>query len=437
MRKLGSFSQNLRRFAKDRGGNFLVITGVAVSLLTLAAGYGVNTAQLVLTRSNLVNALDSAVTSTARDLTTGVIAEQRAREVVEAFLSANGAAGFASADRLRLDSLVIDRQAKTVSAQASVDVALAFPLFGSEPTRRVSAESAARYNDRKIEVAMMLDITGSMAGQRLRDLKAAATRAVDTFLGGQNAANPRVRVAIVPYADAVNTGLLSHTVYRETSYTEAPPPPLGAPQVASTGDRCATERKGPLRYRDAGPDQAMVNRDSRLSFCPATALQPLTSDASRLRTAISSFSAGGHTAGHIGIQWSWYLLSPSWASVLPASSRPSAYGDRDTVKYAILMTDGEFNTAFLDTPQTQNVRNQPMNSRNHAENLCAEMKRQGITVFTIGFMLEQAAAKRVLENCASPRAGNVRTYFDTSTAAELDRAFQEIASNVERLALTR
>ena len=48
----------------------------------------------------LLNALDAAVTSTARDLTTGTIAEKDARASVEAFLLANGGTAFAEAGRM-------------------------------------------------------------------------------------------------------------------------------------------------------------------------------------------------------------------------------------------------------------------------------------------------------------------------------------------------
>ena len=48
------------------------------------------------------------------------------------------------------------------------------------------------------------------------------------------------------------------------------------------------------------------------------------------------------------------MLSPKWsrraASVVVA---PAAYNPKKVAKYAILMTDGEFNTAFAGVPQEQ------------------------------------------------------------------------------------
>ncbi|TGQ78859.1 VWA domain-containing protein, partial [Mesorhizobium sp. M8A.F.Ca.ET.208.01.1.1] len=104
-----------------------------------------------------------------------------------------------------------------VKADVHTDVSLYFPLFSIGDMQRVTSSTTALYSDKTVEVAMMLDVTGSMAGQKIKDLRAAASNAVDSFLTGQNAANPRVRVAIVPYANSVNAGpLAASTVFVET-----------------------------------------------------------------------------------------------------------------------------------------------------------------------------------------------------------------------------
>ena len=158
-------------FLAAHDGNFAVMTAAVSAALVLAAGFALNIGQVTMTRSNLLNALDAAVTSTARDITTGRLAPDQARETVEAFLIANGGTGFADADNITLDSLTADRAARTLRAVASVNIELAFPVFGTASTRTISVESAAVYSDKKIEVAMMLDVTGSMAGRKLADLK--------------------------------------------------------------------------------------------------------------------------------------------------------------------------------------------------------------------------------------------------------------------------
>lgn len=437
-----AFHRAVRRFGRDRRGNYGMMMAVLAPLLLVGAGFGVNIAQVSTVRSNLLAALDSAVTSTARDLTTGAIEEKDAAATVEAFLFANGTRTFSRADRLTLDSLVVDKTKNTVTARASVVVDVAFPLFGAANTQKVTTESAALYSDKKVEVAMMLDITGSMAGQKLKDLKAAASNAAGLLLDSNRAGNERVRIALVPYADAVNAGPLSHTVYVEADRHSPSEPPALDPYLLAAGGGgavCGTDREGTNQFTDAGPHESMVNQDYRLQFCPAAALMPLTHDRTSLLDRIDDLVADskGYTAGQIGVQWSWYVLSPNWGDAMEASARPQAYHDKKVAKYAILMTDGEFNTAFADVEHGASVRSQNTKSRSYAEKLCAAMKKKDIEIYTVGFKLTQSAAKTVMKNCASPDTGSIRHYFEATTGAELNDAFTEIARNIERLALIR
>lgn len=112
------------------------------------------------------------------------------------------------------------------------------------------------------------------------------------------------------------------------------------------------------------------------------------------------------------------------------------------------MTDGQFNTAFAgvrDKWDEQPQLYQGAKSRSYAESLCANMRDDGIEVFTIGFDLsnpkmdksESDQAKTVLKNCSSPDTSSMKHYYEASTGAELDAAFKEIIRNTERLALTK
>lgn len=453
MRNYGGLVHAVGGFARHSGGNFAVLFGFAASVLALVAGFSVNISQLYNARSSLQGVVDAAVTSTARDLTTGVIKEADANKSVQTFLDANSTAGILQADQIVLDRLIVDRTANTVRADAHVDVALFFPIFGTGDTKRVTASTTALYSDKTIEVAMMLDVTGSMAGQKIKDLQAAATNAVDSFLGNQDPTKPRVRVSIVPYANSVNAGAIAgSSVYVETGTNQrkqAPGNTIAQPASASPRpDNCATERKGADQYSDAGPDSSMVNRDYLLSIfaantrtaaCPVAALLPLTADANALKNVIKDFVASGGTAGHIGVQWTWYMLSENWGSVMKASERPARMDPKKVGKYAILMTDGEFNLSYFDASTVGEVYNEAGKepTRTAAKKLCAAMRNKGIEIFTIGFNLEEANAEATLQDCASTDSGFIKHFYRAANGAELDSAFQTIARNIETLALTK
>lgn len=474
MRHIGGLDrrifQKISSFALDRGGNFAVMFGLVATTLFLAVGFGVDTVQLINSKSALQGAVDAAVTSTARDLTTGVITEKDAPGVINAFLTANSTGGVLAYDGIVLDKLTIDRTAKTVEVTAHVDVDLFFPLFGMENTRPVSNTSAAVYSDKRIEVAMMLDVTGSMKKtnkkDKIGDLKTAAANAVDLLLpDSQDQNNPRVRVAIVPYAEAVNTGVLKNTVFVEKKNGPDLPEAEGNAILVSASsrpDNCATERKdknGAADFSDDAPDSprfdkknkryaAKVNRDDRLDICPEAALIPLTANKQKLLDTIDDFEADGVTAGGIAAQWGYYMLSPKWRTTIKSAGGgdgPADLNKNKIAKVAILMTDGQFNTAFAGVKESSDPKKQPQNyqgakARSYAESICTNMKDDGIAVFTIGFDLsssEKDEARGVLKDCASKDTSSVKHFYDVSTGPELDAAFKEIIANTERLALTR
>lgn len=490
MRYGAAVARRLRIFGKERSGSFGILMAMVLAVITLSAGFAVNLAQLYNVRSGLRQALDAAVTSTARDITIGKIDAKDAQTWVERFLKANGDPTFMGGDKLVLDRLAIDKAKSTIEVAGHVDVDLYFPLFGLSNERRVTNVSAAVYADKKIEVAMMLDVTGSMAKKgnkdKIGDLKTAATKAVEAMLKYQDPKNPRVRVALVPYASGVNVGDLAGNVYAEQSgKSDVPPtaedavvggkrgsplPKFGDYVAAVTKafphyDNCATERKdkdGKADLTDDGPDTvrlnksgkkyyALVNRDNNLTGegmnkCPDAKVIPLTADQDALLDSIEDFQASGYTAGAIAIQWTYYMLSPKWRDAIKTASLgngPADHDERKISKVAILMTDGQFNTAFAGV--SSNFNGQGSKARQSAEAICKNMKNDDIEIFTIGFDLdnkdmskeERDAAKGVLKNCATADSSAIKHYYEASTGEDLNNALQEIISNTERLALTQ
>ncbi|UCI08477.1 pilus assembly protein [Mesorhizobium sp. B1-1-8] len=473
MRQFKGLVRRVDGFARDRGGNFAVLFGLAAAVLALGVGFAVNISQLYNAKSSLQGVVDAAVASTARDLTLGVIKETDANAQVQAFLDANSTAGILQANQIVLDKLTVDKTAKTVQAAVHADIGLYFPIFSTGDMQRVGASTTALYSDKLVEVSMMLDITGSMAADKraktdkIGDLQSAASNAVTSLLAtNRDKNNPRVRVAIVPYAEAVNTGGLAGTVFVETKNGPKLPPPIDAPIVVSAAtpapDKCATERKDRDGYADYSSDgpytlrtdnkgktyQAKVNRDYRIGVCPAAALIPLTADETKLLNTIGSFKAGGVTAGGIAAQWGYYMLSPSWRSAIADAglgAGPANFDKKKVAKIAILMTDGQFNTAFAGGRGAAKSQDAGQMSRGNAENICDNMKRDGIEIFTIGFDLndpsmsktERDQAKSVLKDCSTTDTSSLKHYYEAATGPELDQAFGAIVQNIETLAITK
>ena len=213
---------------------------------------------------------------------------------------------------------------------------------------------------------------------------------------------------------------------------------------------CVSERTGANAFTDASPSASPFGMNYSVgSDNPCASpnpIMPLTTDTNALNTRISSLSAAGSTAGHIGFAWGWYLLSPNFGSLWPSANQPSAYYAPNTLKIAVLMTDGAFNTSYCNGVISQTSGSGSGSTGNHincnsangasatqALAVCNAMKAQGVTVYTVGFDLQgDQNAISLLTNCAT----NARHFYDAATGADLQAAFQDIANQITQLRIS-
>ncbi|KCZ92821.1 pilus assembly protein TadG-related protein [Hyphomonas johnsonii] len=165
--------------------------------------------------------------------------------------------------------------------------------------------------------------------------------------------------------------------------------------------------------------------------CENSSPLPLTENKAALKQYVNNLHAGGGTAGHLGIAWGWYLISPSWDSLWPATSRPWDWDEPDTAKAIILMTDGEFNQSHPSISQ---------NSIELAMQFCDAMKAKPyeVQIYTVGFQVPNGVAttpggKTILDYCATD-AGHA---FLPSNGEELTDAYTAIAQSISDLRITR
>jgi Flp pilus assembly protein TadG len=149
----------------------------------------------------------------------------------------------------------------------------------------------------------------------------------------------------------------------------------------------------------------------------------LTNNRSTLSTYITSLSAGGYTAGHLGIAWTWYLISEDWNTVFDGDAAPLAYTEPDSAKVVILMTDGAFNAEIFPEQGS---------SDNQARDICDNMKLKDIKVYSVA-LNAPPAGKEVLEYCASGPS----YFFEPETGAELTEAYRQIAVSISDLRLSK
>ncbi len=344
-----------------------------------------------------------------------------------------------------------------------------------------------------VEISLMLDVTGSMCQPctKIDAVKDAAKDLIDIVVWPDQS-NFYSRVALAPFADAVNAGTtlaplvrgtvtsgtqtitsaqMTNTAIQPTKQTITFPKASGSGTYTwQISTKCVTERIGNDAYTDTAPTGTSTyvgkgyfgNNDTSCSVASSytdpeiNTIQPLTNDTAMLKRRIDKLQTGGSTAGQLGTAWAWYLLSPKWNTVLqqasPSSSPAAPYTDLTVLnakgqpklrKIAVLMTDGDYNINYCKGVEAKNSDQTPdinCNSENgkslaQATSLCTAMKAPvsggKIEVFTVGFQVS-AAAKTFLTGCAT----DASHYYDATTEVALQAAFRDIALKISSLRLT-
>ncbi|MCB1507094.1 MAG: VWA domain-containing protein [Hyphomicrobiaceae bacterium] len=377
--------------------------GLIVMIIFGCSAIAIDFARVNRSRSLAMMALDSAALATAKQLRLEGGSADELKQLAQSYFESNLRAQRALDTIFDNFDVSIDRAKSRAIISVEVTTPTALGRIFDVTAFKSKHTAEAIYSARDIELAMMLDVSGSMRGTKIAALRDAAKDLVDIVLEETNGPSAN-RIGIAPYSTSVNAGVYAYKALNLTS-------------LRST---CVTERTGSTAFTDASP--LLVSLRQRTNTCPASPVVPLTNDKSVLTDNIEQLSDGGSTAGHLGIAWAWYLVSPEWASFWPSASAPRTYDDPEAMKAVIIMTDGEFNTAY---------ENSNGNSVAQAQNLCGNIKKAGVTVFSVGFDAP-GGALNLLKQCASKSS----YFFDAKDATELRDAFTRIARELTGLRLT-
>ena len=204
MFKKNTFLKTLKRFGEDQGGNVLMITGLAAFAVFSCAGAAIDYSRISNTKSKMTNALDAAVLAAGKELTDGETDTTKLRAKFEDFFYANIIGAGQNQQAFRIAKFEADADTGEVSAKVERDLDMTIMRFAGYDEYTIEAESTGVFDQTDVEVAMMLDVTGSMGGQKIADLKLAAQDAVNILL--PKGKTPRVRIGLVPYASSINAG---------------------------------------------------------------------------------------------------------------------------------------------------------------------------------------------------------------------------------------
>ena len=188
------------KFALDRSGSSIVMFALSFAAMMFMAAMAIDYGRAEVERMHMQRALDAAALAAAHQLGKED-QETKAREAAEAYFRVNSPVS----SRTHIDSLHLDAQKGEVTMTAAgVSVTSLLNAFGIN-TIALGVGAKVSKGEGTIEVALVLDNSGSMGGQPIVDLRTAARNLVDQVFGGAEN-NDKVRVGVIPFAGSVNVG---------------------------------------------------------------------------------------------------------------------------------------------------------------------------------------------------------------------------------------
>jgi Flp pilus assembly protein TadG len=376
------------RFKSDERGVVLILVVLLLVPLMLVMAGVIDYSRTFLVKRQLTNAVDAAA------LALGVLPglnDEEAQQKAEAFIRTHY-----PADEIgNLTDVQVAREDEQIDVSATATVDMTFLRMAGIETIDITVNAQAIRKENKLEVAMVLDNTGSMSGSnKIQDLRAAARSFVDILFAADDA-DEFVKVGLVPFTNAVrlDNPPQSWLDMEGESTIHAEHLDLAGKtlfdlydDLGETWTGCVRARPAPYDTSDDPPSSSIpdtlwvpffapdepdtsgyVNsyladnvpsgtspEDAQRSIakytggqtwpssrgpdylCPRRPILGLTNDTEVLHDNIDLLDASGNTVIPTGLAWGWRLLSPG----VPFTAG-APYDDQKTIKAIVLLTDGE------------------------------------------------------------------------------------------------
>lgn len=184
------------RFWRSEAGNFGIMTAVLLPALLAGVGLAVDTANIINAKARLQNIADSAVLAASRENASDAERERLFDDFISSQITGS-----------TISSAVTDLSTREglnyVEVTGRVDAKVRLFLMNRIGTDGVTVSATSFRSTKTLEIAMVLDNTGSMGQGGIDALKKASKALLDAV---ESEGDPRqeVRVGLVPFVTAVN-----------------------------------------------------------------------------------------------------------------------------------------------------------------------------------------------------------------------------------------
>lgn len=481
----GSFL--LRALKAEQGTVLVAFTIMLLPLLAITGGL-IDYGRVLRAKSQLSATIDAAVLAAQLQYSSDDTIDYE--QVINDYVAKNmtEAGKTAMVKDVTVGDIAISEDGE-LSARVRASVDTHFLRLVGIDEMSLSVEAAARVGGSAVEVALVLDNTGSMQGEKIKALKNAATDLVNAIMLKPD--DEKIKFALLPFADYVNIGIdnrneegldipaayqvakswtddrrhvgnncqtIEHTYdcgrdhrHVQCTWTEY----VNCSQDSnpdfnrrySWNDNydwygCMGSRPHDLNVRDEdygtqGVPGIMATSDNCSHINPVTRL---TSKRADILSGINQMKSEGWTYIPSGLSWGWRALSPE----APFADGVS-YDNDGVQKVIVLMTDGA-NTRSIQQISGDSVANHAGAAINDhggtdvaganqmTSELCTNIKAKGIMLYTISFdVAGDEGIQSLLRSCA----GNGGQYYNADNSTELADAFRHIGLALLNLRLSR
>lgn len=363
----------------------------------------------------------------------------------------------------------ISDTAYTLDAQVEAPYKLTI-LDSVRGDNSITIKTSASLGIEDIEIALVLDISSSMAGARIEEARKSTIFFIDQLLEDEQLQG-RVSISLVPFGGMVRVPEELHTLLNvpledllpsETitiEYTN-----LGVvDSVTGLDDESFSDHwidgkwnqcfefdvedieKGIDPDGSYRPIPDFYTWNSNNPWCPRSGseLVPLTNDADILKDKIETLTLSDGTGSGHGMAWGFEVLNPDWRNrFLGARKNTPSNKESGTKKVIVFMSDGGITAEhhvreqdrvgdvlpYYSKRKSRINFNPALNAYNAA---CDRAKDNDIEVYTIGYSLGNAKQAAQIKACATSESH----YIDAFTG-DLENVFGGLAASISPLRLS-
>ena len=408
-----------RRFQRDEKGNVAIIFGLTLLPMLLFMGAAIDYTRASAEHTKLQSAVDSAALALTKEPRNTPLATLQAKGQ-QLFAANFTPEGGGAAPPI---SVAVDRVNKTVTVSSQANMPTSFMALAGQDTVTVGATSVASYGTKNIELALVLDNTGSMAQNGKIQALRAAVNSLLTALEAKSQAPGDVKVSLVPFTTQVKLNPVSYRAAPWLRWDQTLENPFlsaadRAPPTPANWTGCLSDRD---QQYDSLSDPTASGVNNHVSQYPAAKCQNdgllpmalLTQDLETVRATANQMRPLNSTNITVGFVNGMSTLRSDHP--LGANS----VTNNKTLTFLVLLTDGN-NTAnrFGGAGWDFNPYVPQIDARLQAA--CQQAQTEGaVRVFTIRVMDGNVP---LLKSCAV----NGGKYFDVRNASQMQEVFDEI-----------